>query len=129
MTVWSAIVKVPVLCDIEGFSAKLSVTDPFPLPEEPLVTVIQAVFDAAVQAQPAVEDTEMVVLLAPEGTDSCVVLNWKLQARPACVTVTVCPAMVTVPFRWLLVGLASKLRETVPFPEPDAPPVTAIQPA
>jgi hypothetical protein len=45
----------------------------------------------------------------------------------ACVTVNVCPAMVSVPLRELVDVLTAMLKPTVPLPEPLAPPVTVIQ--
>jgi hypothetical protein len=42
------------------------------------------------------------------------------------VTVNVLPAIVSVPTRVVAVGLAATVKVTVPFPDPDAPPVTAI---
>ena len=47
---------------------------------------------------------------------------------PACVTVTVCPAIVSVPVRVPDVVFASTLYVTVPLPVPLPPPVTVIQP-
>ncbi len=49
-----------------------------------------------------------------------------MQARPACVTVNVCPAIVSVPVLWLVVGLAETVYETVPLPLPLAPAVMVI---
>src|SRR5258708_40217672 len=48
--------------------------------------------------------------------------------RAAWVTVTVCPATVTVPVRAVVSGLAAKAKATVPLPLPEAPLVTVIQP-
>ena len=48
---------------------------------------------------------------------------------PACVTVTVLPAMVNVPERGLVEVFAVTLYVTDPFPVPAPPPVTVIHPA
>ena len=48
---------------------------------------------------------------------------------PASVTVKVWPAIVTVPFRELLVLLAATLICTVPLPDPEPPDVTVIHDA
>ena len=42
----------------------------------------------------------------------------------ACVTVNVCPPMVRVPLRWVVLALAAALNATVPPPLPLAPLVT-----
>jgi len=49
---WPAIVSVPVRA-APAFDATLNATDPMPLPDAPLVSVIQASFAVAVHAQPA----------------------------------------------------------------------------
>jgi hypothetical protein len=46
---------------------------------------------------------------------------------PGCDTVNVCPAMVTVPVRKAVVGLAATVYPTDPLPLPLAPEVTVIQ--
>ena len=45
---------------------------------------------------------------------------------PACVTVNVLPATVSVPVREAVAVLAATLNLAVPFPDPDAPAVTVI---
>jgi hypothetical protein len=65
----------------------------------------------------------------PAATTVCVVgVSVKLQV-PACVTVSVRPAIVSVPVRGLEDVLAATLNATVPFPDALAPLVTVIQPA
>ena len=51
-----------------------------------------------------------------------------MQEIPACVTVNVLPAIVTVPVRDDVLVLAATLRPTLPLPDPLAPDVTVIQP-
>lgn len=48
---------------------------------------------------------------------------------PCCVTVNVRPAIVTVPVRCAVAGLAAMVMLTVPLPVPLAPAVTVIHPA
>ncbi len=43
---------------------------------------------------------------------------------PGCVTLKLCPAIVSVPVRELMLLLAAALNATVPLPLPLAPPVT-----
>jgi hypothetical protein len=43
------------------------------------------------------------------------------------VTVTVCPATVSVPVRWVVAVLAATVKLTPPLPEPVAPAVMVIQ--
>ena len=50
-----------------------------------------------------------------------------LPVADCCVTVTVCAATVSVPVRWLVLGLASARKLTVPFPLPLAPLVIVSQ--
>jgi len=44
------------------------------------------------------------------------------QGAPPWVTVSVCPAIVSVPVRWTVSALASMVKDTVPFPLPLAVP-------
>ena len=53
----------------------------------------------------------------------------KLHEAAACVTVTVLPAMVTVPVRDEVAVFPATESDTVPLPAPDAPEVTVIQDA
>jgi hypothetical protein len=50
-----------------------------------------------------------------------------LQDAAACVTVKVCPAMVNVPTRWVVVLFAATEYVTVPSPVPFAPDTILIQ--
>ena len=47
-----------------------------------------------------------------------------VHVRPGCVTLKLCPAIVSVPVRGLVLLLAAALNATVPLPLPLAPPVT-----
>jgi hypothetical protein len=50
-----------------------------------------------------------------------------VQAAAACVTLNVCPPIVSVPVRALVFGLDAALKATVPVPVPLAPLVTVNQ--
>jgi sensor domain CHASE-containing protein len=129
VTVLPAMVTVPVRVVVFGFAAKLSVTVPLPAPDAPLDTVIQEALETAVHWHCDVVLTftdELPPLLLVE---SDVALMLYSQGAAACVTVTVLPAMVTVPVRVVVFGFAAKLSVTVPLPAPDAPLDTVIQEA
>ena len=78
-----------------------------PLPLVELVIEIQDAESDAVQAHPLAAVTLIVPVAALElsvaltGDSTCV------QATPSCVTVTVRPATVSVPTRWLVLVLAA----------------------
>jgi hypothetical protein len=55
-------------------------------------------------------------------------VNAAVQPRPACVTVNVLPATVSVPMRWTPLGFAETLKLVVPPPLPLAPDVIVSQP-
>ena len=67
MKAWPAIVSVPVRA-APPFDATLNVTGPLPLPDAPLVSVIQASFAVAVHAQPAPAVTATLPLPPNEST-------------------------------------------------------------
>ena len=82
-------------------------TVPLPLPLAALVIVSQLASLVAVHAQPAVVVTATLAV-PPPLTIACVVgAAVKLHAAPLCVTVTVCPATVSVPLRDAVEGLAA----------------------
>ena len=56
-----------------------------------------------------------------------VALSRRVQAMPGCVTLKLCPAIVRVPVREVVLLLAAALNATVPLPLPLAPPVTVSQ--
>ena len=83
----------------------------------------------AVQAHPS----EVVTVddpLAPANGTCCMLVGEMVNAHDVafCVTVNVWPAMVSVPVRALVFGLADALNATVPVPLPLAPLVTVNQP-
>ena len=125
MKVCPAIVNVPVRVVVFGFAAALNATVPPPLPLAPLVTVSQdGSLLTAVHAQPASAVTVVDPVPPAAVTDWLVGTSAYVQAAAACVTVKVCPAIVIVPVRWVVLGLDDALNATVPLPLPLAPLVT-----
>jgi len=110
---------MPVRALMLEFAAIVNVTDPLPLPDAGL-TVIHDTLLVAVHPQPAGVVTPTEAVLAPSPTDSVIGEIANVQATPACVTVTVCPATLTVPVRELVLEFAAIVSVTDPFPLPDA---------
>ena len=112
-----------------GFAVRLYVTEPLPLPLAPAVTVIQPALLVAVQAQPVAAVT--VIVAVPAASDGFAEVGAIVgaQGAPACVTVKVLPAIVSVPVRALVVGFAVTLYVTVPLPLPLLPALIEIQDA
>ena len=113
------------------FAAALNPTEPLPLPLVPEVTVIHDAPLVAVQAQPMAAETAKVPDPPPAAADPLVGLRLYVQAgaaAAACVTVKVCPSIVSVPLR-AVPELAATLNDTEPFPFPLAPEATVIQEA
>ena len=97
VTVLPAIVSVPLRDDVVVLAATEKLTGPFPEPP-PLVIEIQDALLVAVQAQPLVVVTvEERVAAAAE--IECVSGATVKTHAPACVTVSVRPAIVSVPVR------------------------------
>jgi hypothetical protein len=93
-----AIVAVPVRCVVPVFAATEYPTVPLPLPLAPDVIVIHDAELDAVHAQPVV----VVTLTDPvEALDASDVALGEIEyvQPPLCVTVKVCPAIVSVPVR------------------------------
>lgn len=87
------------------FALVVRATLPFPLPL-PGDTVIQVAVVDASQLHPVGAVTLTVALPPPAGALTVVGDTVKLQVAPACVTVTGCPATVTVAVRAVEDGLA-----------------------
>lgn len=122
-----AIVIVPVRVVVPVYAATVNVALPDPLPLEPAIMVIHGALLLAVHAQPAPALT--VLLPVPPW-----LLNvWLVgdveyeQAAPACVTLNVVPAIVSVPLRLVVDVFAATEKPALPAPEPVAPLVTVIQ--
>ena len=80
---------------------------PLPVPLPPDVTLIHPSLLVAVHAHP---DPAVTVRLAAPPADVALGLvgdTVKLHAVPACVTVTVCPATVSVPVRLVVAAFAA----------------------
>jgi hypothetical protein len=124
--VWPAIVSVPVRAAAPVLAATLNATEPFPLPDEPLVMVSQSGFAVlAVHVQPAAAVTP--TLPVPP----LAAIAWFAEARAglqplAWETVTVWPAIVNVPVR-AAPPFTAALNATEPFPLPDVPLVIVSQ--
>jgi hypothetical protein len=81
-----------------------------PLPEAPAVTVIQASLLAAVQLHPVPAVTVTVPVAAADVVrfdEVGAIVN--VQGAPACVTLKVCPPIVMVPLRELVLVFALTL--------------------
>ena len=124
-----AIVIVPVRVVVPVYAATVNVALPDPLPLEPAIMVIHGALLLAVHAQPAPALT--VLLPVPPW-----LLNvWLVgdveyeQAAPACVTLNVVPAIVSVPLRLVIAVFAATVKLVLPGPDPEAPLVTVIHDA
>jgi hypothetical protein len=100
-----------------------------PLPFAPPLIVIHDALLVVVQAQPvaAVTATVPVFPAAATLTDAGEIAG--AHGAPACVTVNVDPAIVSVPVRPVTLAFAAIVNATVPGPDPDDPDVIAIQDA
>ena len=124
LNVWPAMVSVPVRALVFGLADALNATVPVPLPLAPLVTVNHDVLLLTpVHAHPAGAVTAVDPVPPPATTDWLVGAAHRCSAA-AWVTVNVWPAIVSVPVRALVFGLAAALNATVPVPLPLAPLVT-----
>ena len=103
---WPAIVSVPVLGVVLRFAVYEYVTVALPVPLVPDVTVNHVGASlVAVHAQvPTDAVTPTVPVPAVALGDALVASRVKLQVAPACVTVNVWPATVSVPIRGVAVG-------------------------
>jgi hypothetical protein len=89
VNVWPATVSVPVRDAVEVLAATTKPTTPFPLPEAPLVTVIQAALLVADQAQPLVVVTATVELSPAAGEFPHAGATEQVHGTPDWVTVNV----------------------------------------
>jgi hypothetical protein len=119
-----AIVIVPVRDPVPVFAAIEYPRVPLPVPLDPDVIVIHVAVLVAVHVQvdaAAVTPTDPVVAPAPGAALAGDSVN--VQATPACVTVNVWPAIVSVPVRGVALVFAATEYVTAPFPAPVLPPV------
>ena len=121
-----AIVNVPVRTVVPVFGATVKATLPEADPDAPEMMVIHSALLLAVHAQfrPAV--TVLIPVPPPPPNVWLVGDTLYEQLAPACVTVNVAPAMVSVPLRPIVEVLAATLNPTLPDPDPLAPLVTVI---
>jgi hypothetical protein len=122
----AAMVMVPVRAAPVVFSATGMVTVPLPLRVEPVVTVIHAALLTAVHVHPEVVVTVTGCSLAPE-LSIVRLVGPMAYTHSACVTVTVWPVTVRMPYRAGPVLFEAMLYEKVPSPMPLLPLATAIQ--
>jgi hypothetical protein len=94
----------------------LTLTLPFPVPVAPAVTEIHDVDVVAVHAQPLAAVTATLVVSPAAGAVRLVGLMAYVHPAAACVTVTVCPAIVSVPVRPEVAVLAVAANDTEPDP-------------
>lgn len=126
-------VAVPERAAPVAFADTAIVTDPFPVPDAPLVTEIQSLPAVAVHEQlaPVVTDTDT---LAPATTTEALVGAIENThggggaGAALCDTVKVWPAIVSVPLR-AGPSFAATENATEPLPVPDAPFVILIHAA
>src|SRR6187455_3746384 len=114
-----AMVSVPVRGLILLLAAALNATVPLPLPLAPPVTVSHDVLLLTlVHAHPASDVTPVEPVPPPAATEPLVGAIAYVQAMPGCVTLKLCPAIVNVPVRELIVLFAAALNATVTLPLP-----------
>jgi hypothetical protein len=124
VNVLPAIVSVADLDDVVVLAAAVYATLPLPLPLAPLVIVTHEA-PVAVHGHPLAAVTATVPL-PPAAVSDWLAGEMVYEHAPACVTVKVLPATVSVPVRDVVAVFAATLNPTAPFPIPDAPEVTAI---
>ncbi len=122
-----AIVTIALRAAAVVFAATLKLTVPLAEPLAPPVTVTQLAPLVAVHAQPDVVVTAAVPVPAAAPNARLVGEMLNVQPAPACVTVKLRPAMVSVADRLVVAVLAATLNVTVPLVEPLDPPVTVTQ--
>lgn len=125
VNVWPAMVTVPLRA-APVLASAFMVTVPLPAPVEPDATEIQGALLTAVQLQRAAAVTVAVAAPALDDIDWLVGDTVNVHGASACVTVTVCPAIVSEPVRAMSV-LAATATDTLPFPAPVEPPVIVSQ--
>ena len=105
-TLWPAIVTVAVRDEAVVLPVTAIVVNPLPLPLLPLVMLSQAAEEDAVQAQLPAVVTEIVALPPAAAIESFVGDTVKVHVAASWVTVTDCPATVSVALRELVVVFA-----------------------
>ena len=82
---------------------------PDPVPVLPAITVIQLTLLVAVQLHPVAAVTSMLAAPPLAGLEALVGATVNVHGAALCVTVTVCPATVSVPLREVVALLAAAL--------------------
>ena len=105
------IVNVPVRLFALVFAATVYVTVPLPVIAAPAVIVNHAALDVAVQAKSVAFEVTVIDLPTAPLTGAAYETGARvtLPVTPLCVTVKVCPPIVSVPVRPLMLGLAATL--------------------
>ena len=125
MNVWPAIVAVPLRI-APVFAATLKVTDPLPVPDAPLDTVIQETLLAAVHEHQLAVETAIVAVPPVAANDCDTGEIAKLQDEESWMTVKGCEPTETVPTR-VLPLFAATPTGIVALPVPDALPSIVSQ--
>ena len=128
VTVWPAMVSVPDRELGSGLAAMSMGTVPLPLPLVVPFSVSQESFDAAVHAQAEVVVTSTLdePAAAPAGMVSGETVYEQVTAAAAWLTVTIWPAIVSVPERGDVSVFWAIVNDTVALPEPLAALVSVI---
>jgi len=128
VNVWPPIVRAAVRELVDVLTATLNDTVPGPLPLAPAVGVSHTALLVVVQAQPAGAVTVTDPVPATAVNDWLAAEMVKVHGVPACVTVTVWPAMVRLAVRvvWPVFAVAAKVSVLVPLPLPPAVTVSQL---
>ena len=129
VNVFPPMVIEPVRAALEAFAVTEYDTVPLAVPDAPWVTVIQPSLLTAVQLQPLAAVTVTAPLEAPPRRSADVGEIVALHGAPACITVKVLPAIVSVPVRGVVAVFAATSKVTEPLPFPVAPVARVIHPA
>jgi hypothetical protein len=112
-----------------GFAAILNEADPLPLPVAPPVNVIHPALLVDDHAHPVGAVTAAEPVVAVAATDCVDGEIAYVQGTAACVTVKVCPAIVSVPMRCDAFGFGATLKDARPPPLPLVAPSSVIHAA
>jgi hypothetical protein len=126
LNAWPPIVSVPMRVNGVLFAGTEYWTVPSPLPGDPDVTVIHVTLLDADHAHPAGAEIATDPLEPKPLSETEIGESVRVHAMPDWVTVTVWPAIVTVPVRVTMSGLLATLNDTDPAPVPLAPDAIVI---
>jgi hypothetical protein len=114
LNVCPAIVTEPVRCAVPVLAATVTLTLPLPVLPDP--TLNQTALLVVLQAQVLGPVTATATLSPPAGEVRLAGAIEKVQGAPSCVTLNVCPAIVTDPVRCAVPVLAATVTLTLPLP-------------